>query len=107
VRAVPLGETLWRLRSLRGPAGYAHLAFGAGTKFSKDHQAAFSMWVQLKHHDLQQITGETDLTTVGVLLTPRADGYRPFDTSMSAVKGDLGLTPEAVAAYREHWSSNP
>jgi len=103
VAQVEPDETLWRLRSLRGPAGRAHLAFGAASMFSDHHQGAFSMWVQLKHHDLQQLTNDTDLTTVGVLLTPRKDGYRPWDTSMSAVNGDLGLTEEDLVPYRELW----
>lgn len=97
-------ETLWSLRSIRGPAGKAHLAFGACSRYSDDIRGAFSTWVQLKHHDLQQITGEHEsLITVGVLLTPRADDRRPWDTTMCAVAGDLKLTAEELDAYRNLW----
>jgi len=100
----PEDETLWSLRSIRGPAGKAHLAFGACSRYSDDIRGAFSAWVQLKHHDLQQVTGEVEsLISVGVLLTPRADGRRPLDTTMCAVAGDLKLTTEELAAYRDLW----
>jgi hypothetical protein len=100
----PEDETLWSLRSIRGPAGKAHLAFGACSRYSNDIRDAFSTWVQLKHHDVQQVTGEVEsLISVGVLLTPRADGRRPVDTTMCAVAGDLKLTTEELAAYRNLW----
>lgn len=99
-------ETLWEFRSLRGPAGRAHLAFGAATRFSEEIQTGFTAWVHLKHHDMRQLTGDEDLTTVGVLFTPRRDGHRPWDTSMSAVQGDIGLTEEDLASYRELWPND-
>jgi hypothetical protein len=58
-------KVIWRLHSLRAPAGRAHLAFGASSTISKVHLWAFSQWVKLKHHDLQAITDEEDLMTVG------------------------------------------
>jgi hypothetical protein len=91
------------MRSFRGPAGAAHLAFAAASTFSEAHQWAFSTWVQLRHHELQQITGDMSLTTVGVLLTPRGDGSRPWDTTVSAVRGDLRLSDDEAAQYRELW----
>jgi hypothetical protein len=104
VADAPDEETLWSLRSIRGPAGEAHLAFGACSRYSEDIRGAFSTWVQLKHQDLQQITGKLEsLITVGVLLTPRADSRRPLDTTMCAVAGDLKLTAEELFAYRKLW----
>ena len=52
----------------------------------------------------QELTGEVDeLTTVAVLLTPRADRDPPYDTTMCAVAGDLQLDDEQLANYREAW----
>ena len=45
-------------------------------------------------------------TTVGVLLTPRTDGVRPWDTTMMAVSGDLNLTSSDLARYRQLWASD-
>lgn len=41
--------------------------------------------------------------TVAVLLKPRYDGYKPRDTTMTAISGDLELGAEAVAALRQLW----
>jgi hypothetical protein len=95
--------TEWRLRRTVGQS--THLAFGACSKYSESHLAAFSAWVQLRHHELQEATGSfKDATTVGVLLTPRHDERRPWDVSMVAASGDIGLTDEELAQYREFWS---
>lgn len=94
----------WRLRSIRGGPGRGHLAFGAASRYDEEILSAFSAWVQLRHHELQQVTGEIeDLVTVGVLLTPRRDGLRPWDTTSCTASGDLGLSEDDVALYRSVW----
>jgi hypothetical protein len=61
----------------------------------------FSRWVWLRHHDLQEQSGNWDeQVTIGVQLTPRHDGVRPWDTTMAAVSGDLDLTPDVLADLR-------
>jgi hypothetical protein len=108
VADIPAGYTYWRMRHLVGGRNTAHLAFGVcSAHFSEMHKDGFSTWVQLRHHELQQITGEVDdLTTVAVVLTPRSDGVRSWDTTMIAVSGDLGLTEEEVETYRELWTES-
>lgn len=103
VVGVPESEVKWRLRRLAGGPGRAHLAFGACSRLDEDLRHAFSTWVQLRHHEHREATGDDELATVGVLLTPRRDGRRPWDTSTCAVTGDLGLTREDLRAYRELW----
>jgi hypothetical protein len=51
-------------------------------------------------------TGD-DLTTVAVLLTPRTDGKRPWDTTMVAVSGALDFTEEELAGLRAIWPTPP
>ncbi len=84
---------LWQMRSLRGEGGRAHLGFGACSHpYNEDIQAGFRLWTQLRHHDVVSVTKDIErLTTVAVLLTPRNDGRRPWDTSVSAVSGELGF----------------
>jgi hypothetical protein len=100
----------WRFRRPVGRRGEAHLGFGVCSQqfkaYSEDpmHHDVFGWWVQLRHHELQQITGDPDLTTVGVVLSPRHDGQRLFDTTMAVVSGDLSLTDEELAAFGEFWS---
>lgn len=99
------GETAWQLQRITGDTGSVHLGFGA---CSRPHgpliARAFSIWVQLRHHDRLQTTGEgADLTTVGVLVTPRPDRVPPYDTTMCAVAGEIQLEEHVLMAYRELW----
>jgi hypothetical protein len=100
----------WRFRRPVGQRGKAHLGFGVCSQqfkaYSEDpyHHDVFGWWVQLRHHELQQITDDPDLTTVGVVLSPRQDGQRLFDTTMAVVSGDLGMTDEELAGFREFWA---
>src|SRR5262249_44884605 len=73
-------ETVWRLRRFIGGLERVHLAFGVCSQFSQMHRDLFGWWVQLRHHEHCQVRGDSDFTTVGVLLTPRRDGRRAFDT---------------------------
>jgi hypothetical protein len=108
VSGAPEDTTAWRLRRIVGNSREALLAFGACSKpISPMHQDFFAAWVQLRHHELQQITGgRRHLTSVGVLLTPRHDGQRSFDTTMVAASGDLALDEEQLETFREVWSQS-
>jgi hypothetical protein len=99
----------WRLRSVRGRDGRTHLGFGACSRpYSDEIRDIFGWWVQLRHHDLLEKTAADDgLTTVAVLLTPRTDGQRPWDTTMCAVSGALNFTDEELAALRSMWPTPP
>ncbi len=96
---------LWRFRSYRlGPAS-PHLLFGACTRLDEYTREAFRQWVMLRHHEFGAAIGATDLHSVGVLLTPRDDGLRPWDTTMVAIRGDLEFTQEELASFRQLWNS--
>ncbi|MGW1564207.1 hypothetical protein ACWCQ1_48360 [Streptomyces sp. NPDC002144] len=71
-------------------------------------EAAFQSYVLLRHHQLHQQTGLAEQTsTLGVLLTPRTDGSRPWDTTLLRTEGDNDLTSEEVARYTQLWNSRP
>ncbi|MGH2975724.1 MAG: hypothetical protein ACRDLL_12775 [Solirubrobacterales bacterium] len=107
VSKTPAGMTEWRPRRVIGPLDgqlSVHLGFGVCSEYSRLHEEAFRAWVALRHHETQEITRELDeLTTVGVLLTPRHDGKRPWDTTLVAVLGNLELDEKTVAAYKAIW----
>lgn len=103
------GETLWSMRRFVGSAGAAHLGIGACSSGSPEHRMAFGSWVQLRHHEHQQITGEgPELITVGVLLTPRRNHRRRWDTTMIAVSGVLTFEDDDLAGLQDLWNNgNP
>lgn len=95
----------WRFRRLRHNPGTPHLLFGACSTFSDLTREAFRQWVMLRHHEFGVALGSsTELLSVGILLTPRHDGLRPWDTTMYAVDGELELTPEDVRSMAKVWS---
>lgn len=96
--------TEWRMRRFVGGLERVHLAFAVCSQFSDMHRDLFGWWVQLRHYDHAQVRGSADdLTTVGVLLSPRHDGVRAFDTTMIAVRGVLDFSDEELRALREAW----
>jgi hypothetical protein len=105
VAAAPDGYTVWKMRSMRGPAGGAHLAYAASSApHSEMIQDLFGLWVRVRHDDALQARGDIDqLTTAGVLLTPRG-GFDLWDTTLAAISGDPDLTDEERAIARELWS---
>lgn len=98
---------VWYLRRVLGGLGMTQLAFGVCSHFSEDIQGAFSAWLQLRHHEfMQRIAGKPgDPMSVGVLLTPRNDGHRPWDTTMVFIAGRLELTSEEIDAFVEVWKT--
>lgn len=97
-------EVLWRLRRISG-GNSTQLCFGVCSQFSQEIQWAFGVWLELRHHEFTERIGDRDPVSIGVLLTPRLDGRRPWDTSMSVIRGKNPLTPEELAGYRELWKS--
>lgn len=103
--------TAWQLRRVVGKlddGASVQLGFGACSEpHSKMIRELFGWWVMLRHHDLYQLVDSPDaLITVGVILTPRTDGVRSWDTTALGIQpGDPHLTPDELAGFRELWPS--
>ncbi|MEV0694124.1 hypothetical protein [Streptomyces sp. NPDC050388] len=105
VPQVPDEHCKWRFRRMLDEDGTRQLIVGAATRFDPVIQAGFSAYVQLRHHEVTSRTGRTEeSSTLGVLLTPRHDGRRPWDTSTVRVHGDLELSEEELRVYSEGWN---
>ncbi|MBT2610026.1 hypothetical protein J7I97_17555 [Streptomyces sp. ISL-87] len=105
VPEVPEDHCKWRFRRLLDADGTRQLIVGAATRFDRDVQAAFTAYVQLRHHEVTSRTGRTEESSaLGVLLTPRRDRHRPWDTTTVRVHGDLELPPEDLQVYSEAWN---
>lgn len=105
VKHVDPPEVLWHLRRISGGFGATQLGFGVCSDFNEDIQWAFGTWVQLRHHEFAERLEAEQPVTVGVLLTPRPDRRRKWDTSMAAIRGASDLTDEELNAFRELWHS--
>lgn len=103
VAAVPeLGHT-WRFRNVPW-SGRPYLLFGAATRFSAAIQAMFGDYVSLRpQQQLELMPERAEMLSVGVLLTPRHGGYRPWDTTMAATRGDQGFGPKYREALELLW----
>jgi hypothetical protein len=102
-RAVP-GDIFWKLRTFRTGKSAVQLGFGVCSSYSQMIHAAFRSWVLLRHHERGDFESLTDATSIGVLLTPRNDGYREWDTTIIAVNGDPELTEEELSQFRACWN---
>lgn len=103
VAAVPDPGHTWRFRNIPWP-GRPYLLLGAATRFSAAVERVFGDYVSLRHQQQLELMPErAEMLSVGVLLTPRHDGYRPWDTTMAATRGDQGLDPRAREALELLW----
>jgi hypothetical protein len=105
-RQAGTGTVTWKLRTFRSAGRVPQLGFGVCSAFTEHTQPAFSSWLLLRHHERQDFKEHVDAVSVGVLLTPRADGLREWDTTMAAVTGDPELTEDELEQYRELWNAD-
>jgi hypothetical protein len=97
---------VWRFRRIRRERGAAHLMFGVCSReHSEQINEAFMQWAVLRHYELGADSGGLeDINSAGILLTPRHDGLRPWDTTLVFVSGDPGVTGEELAQMRRLWA---
>jgi hypothetical protein len=98
-------EVLWHLGRISGGFGSTQLGFGVCSTFSEEIQWAFGSWVRLRHHEFAERLKAEHPVSIGVLLTPRPDRTRKWDTSMCAIRGPSDLSAEELSAFRELWHS--
>jgi hypothetical protein len=105
VSADTSGDIVWSLRSVRGNAGQAHLAYGACSRpYSDLIRTGLETWLTLRHHDVLAVTGDSEnLTSVAILLTPSERSGRPWDTTAMSLRGDLDLSESDIEELRQIW----
>ena len=105
VMSVPPGTTKWQFRRVIQDHGALQLAFGTCNQLTALHREAFAQWAMLRHHEYSELATEiSEPRTVAVLLTPRWDGVRPWDTTMYSLRGDLGLESGDIQRMGELWN---
>jgi hypothetical protein len=101
------GTTAWRMRTFLAGPDQDQLGFAVCSALTEQTRAVFSAWIQLRHHERGEHSDLADLTSVGVLLTPRTDGYGEWDTTVTAVSGDPALTEEELRTYQNLFNTQP
>jgi len=82
------------------PGEFGPMVFMVASAPAQESRDTLYIRTQLLHHDYQQATHLLDLTTVGVLLSPSSVPGRTWDTSLTGLQGDQGLTEAQVAEMR-------
>ncbi|MEV6332868.1 hypothetical protein [Streptomyces sp. NPDC051909] len=100
------GSTAWRMRTFIAGPDQDQLGFAVCSALTDQTRAAFSAWLQLRHHERGERADLAHLTSVGVLLTPRTDGYREWDTTVQAISGDPELTEAELSTYRDLFNTS-
>jgi hypothetical protein len=104
---VSVGTARWDMRRYLLGNAYLHLGYVVCNQFTELHQEAFRRWAMLRHHEwTSALDPETrsEATTVAVMLTPRHDAVRPWDTTVFAIFGDQELEPGDVAVLQQLWN---
>jgi hypothetical protein len=101
------GDTiLWKFRTFRPDTpDEVQLGFGVCSKFSELTQEAFRSWFLLRHHERDDFDAQSSATSVGVLLTPRHDGLREWDTTTITMTGAPELTVEDLDRLHRLWNT--
>jgi hypothetical protein len=103
-RAVP-DETLgWHFRNI-SYTGRPYLLFGVCSKpYTENLGDTYRDYVSLRHQQhLDLDPARIDMMTVGILMTPRLDGFRSWDTTMMAMRGSMGFGPKTRHALELLW----
>ncbi len=105
VQLAPPGAVWWRFRHYLY-YGRVHLIVGVTNQNREEMREAFGYLVRLRHVERgERSVAQAELITVGVLLQPRTDGHRPWDTTAGMVEGVVSLDPEERAIAVEIWHS--
>jgi hypothetical protein len=101
---VPDESLLWHFRNI-SYEDRPYLLFGAASASHTDGLGEmFRDYVSIRHQQQLDLAPErAETMTVGILLTPRRDGVRKWDTTMVATRGDQGYGPKARHALELVW----
>lgn len=103
VQLAPPEAVWWRFRHYLY-FGRVHLIVGVTNQNQEVMREAFGHLVRLRHVERgERSSVEAELMTVGVLLHPRSDGLRPWDTTAGMVEGVLELEPGWRDAAQRLW----
>ena len=101
----PQGSTAMLFRRFAADASEPNLIFGACNTLTSAVAETFTNYVLVRHSDRCDELGTQEIDTVGILLTPRSDGPRPWDSNMCSMRRGVVIDREQVESYRQFWDS--
>jgi hypothetical protein len=105
VRQAPPEAVWWRFRHYLY-FGRVHLIVGVTNQNRDEVREAFGYLVRLRHVERgERAAMQAELITVGVLLQPRPDMRRPWDTTAGLIEGAVSLSPEERESAVALWGS--
>ena len=105
VQQGPPEPVRWRFRHYLY-FGRVHLIVGVTNQNRDVMREAFGYLVRLRHVERgERSATQAELITVGVLLQPRTDGRRPWDTTAGMVEGSAPWSPEEREIAVRIWGS--
>jgi hypothetical protein len=94
----------WRARTFSAlEPGGVQVGFAVCSTFDDRIRRGFHAWLQLRHHERGELENLENARSVGVMVTPRLDGFRAWDTTIAVVAGDLDLSDDDVTAFKNLW----
>lgn len=103
VQQAPPGSIATLFRRFTADASEPNLLFGVCNTFSPAVMEMFTRYVLLRHSDRCDELGTQEIDTVGILLTPRSDGRRPWDSNIRSVRRGAEINRDQIEIYRQHW----
>jgi hypothetical protein len=104
-RLAPPKEVWWRFRHYLY-FGRVHMLIGVTNQNREEMREAFGHLVRLRHVERgERSLAEADTTTVGILLQPRHDGRRPWDTTAGMVVGAVNLDADERRVAEQLWKT--
>lgn len=105
----PPDETRWHHRTVLMDRGRLHLAFSVCSTLTGYHNRMHNDWLLFRRYEMLQHAefGSADLPwSVGVLLTPRPDGDRFWDTTVVATDQPVEFDSEHLRVLEDLFSRN-
>ncbi|MCG7286389.1 hypothetical protein MHY85_10455 [Cellulomonas sp. ACRRI] len=102
-RGVDDARTIWKFRTHAAGTDSDQIGFGVCSQLSDFTNEAFRRWLILRHHERCVRLGTTELTSMGVLLTPRPGRATEWDTTLAVATGDFQLSEEEIKHLYQIW----
>jgi hypothetical protein len=105
-RATLPGKFSWKSRIFLSEGKRDQLGFAVFSELTDFSKQIFKDWMLIRHDQRREFEDIETATSIGVLITPRSDGLRRWDTTVLALAGDPHITDEDRTRFERQWGSS-